>query len=837
MNATSQSGPPVNVASTSKMPGVPFLPAARALFRNPGFSLTVLLVLALGIGTVSALFSVVNKILLEPLPYPDPDRLVQLITKERISDQWLASIPKYLLWRNAAPEFETMAAYDVKTPEMLVALGGTHVSLKTARVSAAYFELFGAGFAFGRTFSSSEDNPGGANVVVISDALSRRVFRQVSAVSGDWIYLNNSPYKIIGVLAPGVHLDTDADVWLPLRADPHSDDRLARVRVVARLRRDDSLRGTEFEMNKRIQREAWDFTVHNFGELGYATLLPLRDAVVGDVRPSLNMLMGAAAFVLSISTLNVATLFLARSSRRKREFAVRMALGAAPNQIALALLSEAVLLAIFGGLAGLLLGNLGIHELFSLSPDQLPRIGANGSSITLDARLFLFALLLATSVAILCAVIPAWNASRTEINVLVQDNTSRSGMTLRRDGWRSALVIAEMSFALVLLVGAGLLMRTFVAQRALNRGFDERNVVTFEMSLNSPRFDKTVEVARLVDYAQSRIESLPGVASVAAASTLPLVASVPIPFRIFEHNILGGHFDGAATWRSVSPQSFDVFQIQLLRGRMFTSDDDALHAPVVLINRAMMSRYWQQLGANPIGDYLGIGDGLEPRPGDPPRQIIGVVAEVRDAGLDREPAMYVPISQVTDWMTARSNQLLPLVWAVRLREDAPSPSAQIQNQLSDLSGGQPLGRPTTMHEVVAASSARAEFYVTVLAAFSAIALLLTSVGLYGLMAFSVEQRRRELAIRSALGATPLDVQSMVVLQALRLTFFGALAGIPLALALSQIVISLVRGARPWDPLMLAVVSLGLCAVSLAAAFVPSLRASRVDPAIALRSDS
>jgi putative ABC transport system permease protein len=816
--------------------------AARTLWRNPRFTLTALAVLSLGVGTVSALFSVVDKVLLEPLPYPDPDRLVQLITSTSIGNQSLASIPKFLLWRDNTTSFEWMAASDIHVPEINFTNGGYRHALKAARVSADYFHVFGAQIATGRTFSSHEDGPDGSKVVVISDRLFRGYFRSDSSLIGRAILLDDVPYQVVGVLAPDIHLESPADLWLPLRADPHSVDYIGRVRVVARLRAAISLEQAQIDLSGVADRSReWGLRIANSGDTfttGFSTAIPLRDAIVGDVRPSLYVLMGAGSFVLAISCLNMATLLLMRFSRRTREIAVRMAMGAARKQIVIELLTESVLFSLMGGTGGFVFGYLGVREVLAISPEGLPRVGSNGSGIALDWRILLFALSVSIFIGILCALTPALNASRTAINVLVKDSSSHSGMTLRRNRWRPALVVMEMSFSLVLLVGAGLLIRTFVAERAVNRGFDEQNVVTLNMSLNNPRFDNTTEVAQLVRYAERRVKAVPGVEAIATTNALPLISSLQMPFHIFEqHEHIYGRYDGTATWRSVSPEYFKVFQIRLLRGRMFTDEDDEDAAKVVLINRAMMKRYWPDINANPLGDFIEIGKGLEPGSGDPPRQIVGIVVDIRDAGLDREPSVYVPVAQISDWMNARNNGIQPIIWTIRTDKSQPSPVVRIQEELASVSSGQPLGQPGTMHEAVAASSARTEFYLTVLTLFGGMALLLAATGLYSLVAYSVQQRGRELAIRSALGATPIEVQTMVVTQALRLALCGAGAGIPLALALARITISLVFGIQAWDPIMLVLVTLLLCAVSLFAAYVPSIRASHVDPAAVLRFDT
>ena len=810
--------------------------AARTLWRNPGFTATALAMLSLGIGTVSALFSVVDKVLLEPLPYPEPDRLVQLITTSRVGEQSLVSIPKYLFWRDATSSFESMAAFDSSAPEVNLTQGVYPKVLKTARVSSDYFHLFGAKLALGRTFSAREDAPDGPNVAVISDALWREYFGSDSEMVGSRILLDHVPYKVVGVLAPGAHLESPADIWLPLCADPRSVDNIPRVRVVARLQA--AVSREEAENDDRLKDFLQTFPPGAvlYGER--VKVIPLRDAVVGDVRPALYILMGAVGFVLAISCANTATLLLARANRRTREIAVLMAMGAERKQILFQLLAESVLISLSGGAGSLILGHLAVRGLLAIGPSDLPRIGANGAAITLDWRVFLFTLVVSVLIGILCALIPALNASRTDINVLVKDSTAESGMNFRRNRWRATLMIAEMSVSLVLLAGAGLLIRTFVAKRAINRGFDEQNVLALDMSLNNPRFDQTTQVAQLVRYAERRIQSLSGVSAVATTCALPLIPGLPMPFTILknEHSLVG-RYDGTATWRSVSPQYFKVFQIRLLRGRMFT-DEDNEHAPeVVLINRAMVKRYWQEVDANPIGDFIAVGKGLEPGSGDAPRQIIGVIADVRDAGLDREPSIYVPVAQVSDWMNARNNRLMPIIWTIRSDETQPVPAVRIQQELASVSGGQPLGRPRTMHEAIAATSARAQFYMTFLMVFAGVALVLTAAGLYGLMMYSVEQRKRELAIRTALGATPRDVQKMVVGQALRLTFWGTLAGVPLALALVRVTISLIFGIETWDPVTLALVASLLSAVSLFAAYVPSVRASRVNPAAALRSEN
>jgi predicted permease len=379
-----------------------------------------------------------------------------------------------------------------------------------------------------------------------------------------------------------------------------------------------------------------------------------------------------------------------------------------------------------------------------------------------------------------------------------------------------------------------LLIRTFVSMRTVNRGFDENNVLTVEMSLAGPQFEKTAPVAQLVRKAEARLRSIPGVSSVAATCALPLESSLSMPFTIHGRDQTQvGRFHGTATWRSVSPGYFDTFQIRLVRGRGFTPADNEAAAGVVLINFAMVKRYWQAVDSNPIGDFITIGREMGPGLEDLPRQIIGVVADVREAGLRGEPMVYVPVSQVNDGMNARNNRLLPITWVVR-SAGLSMPSSKIQEELREVGGGIPLERVRTMHEVVAASSARTEFYMMLLTLFAGIALVLAAVGLYGLMAYSVQQRTAEIGIRMALGAAPGDVRWMVLWQGMRLALLGILVGIPTALALTRVMVSLVVGIRTWDPAVFALVAILLSAIGLLASYVPSIRATRVDPVNALR---
>ena len=481
--------------------------AARALWRNPGFAVTALATLALGIATVSALFSVVDKVLLEPLPYPDPDRLVQLITTSNVGEQKLSSIPQFLFWRDTTSSFESLAASDVDAPETSLSLDQRSIPLKTARVSSEYFPLFGARFALGRTFSALEDSPQGPKVAILSAGVWRRFFRSDSSIVGRVLILDDAPYQVAGVLAPGARLESAADLWLPLRADRRSVDHLARVRVIGRLRRGVTLAEAQHEVGESLG--AFLRRYPPYSQFGAPVLhgeafqaIPLRDAVVGDVRPALYLIMGAVGFVLAISATNTATLLLARAGRRIGEMAIRIAVGAARHQVLLQYMAESLLLALAAGASGLLLGHLGVRAFLALSPADLPRVGANGSAIALDGRVILFTVAVSALLAVLCSLVPALHLAKSGI--------AQSSRGSRRQRWRATLTAAEMAVSLVLLTGAGMMIRTLVAQRAIDRGFDERNVLTVEMALNHPRFQTAAAVADLVRHGERRLSAVPG---------------------------------------------------------------------------------------------------------------------------------------------------------------------------------------------------------------------------------------------------------------------------------------------------------------------------------------
>jgi putative ABC transport system permease protein len=807
--------------------------AGRTLRRSPGFTLTAILALALGIGANTAIFTVINTVLLQPLSYPHPERIVQLMRYFPGGEGTSVSIPRFNVWREQTSVLEASAVYDFAGPGINVTGGDRPEQIKGIRASAEYFAVFGAPVALGRTFTADEDRPGGPKVAVISNGLWKSRFGGDPGAVGKTLLLADEPYTIVGVLGPGFATDPPSDIWLPLQPDPNSQDQANYLVCAARLRPGVTLE----KANAALRIAAEEFRRKFPGwmdEHESVAARPLRDAVVHDVRLALLILLGAVACVLLIACANVANLLLARATLRKREIALRAALGAGRRRIISQLLTESVLLSLGGGALGLLLGYLGVRALLAINPGDIPRIGEHAAAISLDWRVLGFTLLVSAVTGILFGLIPAFSASRSDLGLTLKESGSRTGTGLRQNKARSILVVTEMALALVLLVGAALLIRTFTVMRTVNPGFSPHKVLTMAMSLNGARFEKTAGTAAVVRAAEQRFAGLPGVESVAVSCTLPLEGTIDLPFNIAGRTPTDGKYDGDEQWRDVSPGYFDVFRIPLLRGRSLTDADDAASAHVLLINESMSKKYWPD--GNSLGAQITLGKDLGPEFEEPARTVVGVVGDVRDNGLNREPepTMYVPIAQVSDGLTTLQNRVLPMQWAVRTKAQPFSLSEEIQRELRTASGGLPVAHIRTMDQVLVESTARTDFNMTLLTIFAGVALLLAAIGIYGLMAYSVQQRTQEIGIRMALGASGGNVLGMVVRQGMLLAVIGVVIGAGAAFGLTRFMASLLYGVKAWDPLVMISAAAVLSGVALIATYLPARRASRVDPMVALR---
>lgn len=821
----------------------------RMLAKAPGFTAVAILAMALGIGANTAIFTVINTVLLRPLPYPEPNRIVQVML---FSPSWAlgkntntASVPEFIVWRDQKGIFQQIAAYDYPARAVNITGSDYPEQIKALHVSADYFQLFGAPVEIGRTFSAKEDVPDGPRIAVLSTGLWRRRFGGDRSIVGKAILLGGEPHIVTGVLGPGFDPDPSPEIWLPLQADPNSTFGGHYLRVAGRLRPGITLGQAKAQLrlaNEQFHRKfpQWLTDIASNKSQTFTAEL-LQDALLGDIRPALLVLTAAVGFVLLIACANVANLLLARATVRRREMATRTALGAGRRRIFSQLLTESVVLSLVGGALGLPAGYIGLHTLLAINPANIPRIGPYGSAITLDWQVLLFTLLISMVTGILFGILPAFTLSRINVGATLNEGNTRSSSSRRQSKAHSMLVIAEVALSLILLAAAALLIRTFQALRTVDAGFNVHNVLTMEMSLNDPRFRTTSSIAQLIRDAERRVEALPGVIALAATYSLPL------------ENIFGGPFTVesrpdevyAADFAYVSRRYFEVLGIPLIRGRAFSEHDEGAAAPVVLINAPVAEGFnekfhwssrllWQD--GDPLRDRITIAKRAGPPFADRTRQIVGVVGGVRDTGLNHlpQPLVYLPIAQQSEAMMTIVNSGRPIIWAIRTRTEPFSLSTGIQRELRTASGGLPLAHIRPMNQVIIESTARNEFNMTLLSIFAGVALLLASIGVYGVMAYAVQHRTHEIGVRIALGARSRDVQAMVVKEGMRLALVGIILGLAGALALTPLMSSLLFGVEASSPVVLTFVAALLSTVALFATYIPARRATRINPVLALR---
>ncbi|MGB9435959.1 MAG: ABC transporter permease [Candidatus Acidiferrum sp.] len=670
--------------------------AAHQLRRSPVFTITVVATLGLGIGANSAIFSVINSVLLKPLSYPEPNRIVQFLLTFPEGPRPSASISDFRLWQQQTQAFEQVSAYDFAANGITLA-GEPPQQVRGIHVTSNYFQLFGAPMLLGRTFTAEEASPAGGTVVVLSYGLWKGRFGGNPDIVGKSISLDNDSYTVLGVTGASFHCDPAADLWIPFQFALNSDDSAHYFQVTGRLKPGISLEKANAQL-KLAAAEALRSYSFSDSNLGFA-VKPLRDMIVGDARSSLLVMAVAVALVLLVACANVANLLLVRATGRTHEFAIRSALGAGRMRIVRQLLTESIVLSLIGSTLGVVLGLVGVRALFLLNPGNLPRIGESGAIVDIDWRILAFTVGLSLLTGILFGLFPALSASRPDLNSALKESGNQQGVGARHNRLRSWFVVAEMSLAVVLLIGAGLLIRTFVALRAVKPGFDFYNVMTLDLSLPESRFAKTDDVSRLVNSARPRIAAIPGVEDSAMTCCPPFASRFGLPFTVVGRS-LEDSSSTDAQWTYVSPGYFDVFKIPILSGRSFTEQDDEAAPPVVLINEAMAKEFWPN--QNPMGQQIVIGNGLGPRFKDVPRQIIGIVGNTHDVDLSTPPApaMIIPQAQVSNDMTAFWSQFGPAHWLVRTRIAPHQTAPLIAKQLTEASGGLAAGHIRSMGEVI-----------------------------------------------------------------------------------------------------------------------------------------
>ena len=808
----------------------------RMFRQSPGFTATAVAALALGIGTNTAIFSVVNAVLLRPSPFPAPDRIVVMQNTSPQGNGTAASPAKFAHWRQQSDILEDVAAFRGGTTTLTTT--DTAEQLRTNQVSADYFRLFGAPVIRGRTFSAAEDLPQGPKVALIAEGLWQRRFGGDPGIIGRTIQLAGEPHVVIGVVSSRFDFrdfGQPPQVWTPFQLDPNTTDQGHYFTVAGRLKTGASVPQANARMRIAADEYRRKFPQALQANQSFA-VETIREALVSNVRPSLLILAGAVTFVLLIACANVANLLLARAVGRRREIAIRAAIGAGRGRIIRQLLTESVLLSLAGGLAGAVLGVVGIRALLTVNTANLPRVGEAGSMVVVDWRVLLFTLAVALGTGLLFGLVPALQTSKPDLASTLKESSSRAGTGMRQNKLRTLLVTGEIALALVLLVGAALLIRTSLALATVNPGFAPEGVLTLRMPLTGPQFQTSAGIERLVREGIERVEAVPGVLHASATCCVPLEGGYGLPLVVMGRPLTDGPFHGGGGWANIGPGYFDVFQIPVVRGRAFTRNDTKGSTPVAIINQAMVKQLWPK--SDPLADKILIGKGIMKELADEtPRQIVGVVGDVRSSGLnqDPQPMMYVPNGQVPDGLNALNVRLIPMAWIVRTRGNPMALSSAIQQQLRQVSG-LPVSDIRTMEEVVSRSTSRQRFNMLLMTIFGGVALLLAAIGIYGLMAYSVQQRTQEIGIRLALGAGTTDVSRMVVWQGMRLAVIGVAIGLAAAFGLMKLIGSLLFGVKERDPMVFTTAAVLLALVSLVAIWLPARRATRVDPVIALRCE-
>jgi len=813
--------------------------AVRQFFKNPAFTAIAVITLGLGIGANSAVFGLINALLVRPLPYHDSSRLALLW--EQFPSQGLeripVSAPEYLDYEKQTHSFERIAAFN--SASFNLKTGDLPERVQGAVVSPSIFPLLGVEPIKGRAFAQEEFGQGRDDVVVISERLWKRQFNSDPALIGNKLYLNGRSYTVIGIMPArfefplslfniqGMQFTERADIWKPIAfTKSELESRGSRsYGVIARLRAGATVSGAQADVST-ITTDWKRQHPDNYGEFGSfgAKIYPLQQQVVGGMRDGLVILLGAVALVLLVACANLATMLLARASARERELAIRVAVGASPSRLLRQMLTESVALALAGGTAGVLLSLWGLDLLKRVGARTIPRL----NEVTLDWRVLLVTASVAIGSGIVFGLIPALASARPELTEALKEGGRGSTTGARPNRMRNVLVIAEVALALVLLVGAGLLMKSFTRLQAVNPGFDSQNVLTMELALphlkyppapNADDLGGTATINFFIE-AQRRIANLPGVEHLAFVSALALSGSnSDSSFVIEGGNASREKVSPDEEIRVITPDYFRVLHTPLLQGRFFADSDTADSSKVVIINHAFARKYWPNEDA--LGKRISITD-------QNPRwmTVVGIVGDIKHRGLDLDakPEFYLPHTQLPSRF---------MLLAVRSMQDPRSLTQAIRRELLSIDPDQPVANVRTLDQVISDSIGPRRMSVVLLGVFAGIALLLASVGIYGVMSYLVVQRTHEIGVRMALGAQAHDVVALVVGHALRLVGIGTGIGLVVALFSTRVLSTLLYGVGAFDLMTFVLVTFVLAAIALLASYIPAVRASRADPMVAL----
>ena len=795
----------------------------RMLVKNPGFTIVAVFALALGIGANSAIFSVVNTILFRPLPYKDPDRLV-MVWEDRSARGFPRDTPavaNYIDWRDQNQVFEGMSAMANQSFNLTGV--GDPERIDGRLVSANLFSILGVEPMLGRAFAPDEDRPGQNSVVILSHSLWQRRFSSDRSIVGKSIVLNGANVQVIGVMPASFQFPTrDDEIWAPIAFT--SQQLVNRgshyLEVVARMKPQLSLDQVRAEMSTiavRMQQQ----NPNTNNQVGVA-IVPLHEQVVGDIKPALMVLLGAVGFVLLIACANVANLLLARAAVRQKEIVIRVALGANRFRLIRQVLTESLLLAAVGGIVGLVLSLVGVNLLKSFIPSNI----SQAQAISIDGKVLLFTLIVSLLTGLIFGLVPAIQASTINLNETLKEGGRDSGAGARGNRVLSLLVITEVAVSLILLVGAGLLINSFLRLRNVDPGFRSQNLLTMRIVLPAPKYAEQLQRSNFYTELIRRVEALPGVESAAVTNWIPLVRqgdSMGIS--------IAGKPDGgpgqrpSAVTRVVSTHYFSTMSIPILQGRQL-EEHDRVDTPVVaVISETAARRFWPN--ENPIGRRFTPGSPTSTDPNDW-ITIVGIARDVRQMELAAEPKPQIYLSY------AQMEYFAPRHLVVKTKVDPLSLAATVRKTVWEIDKDQPVSNIRTMDEVLSDSVARQRFSMLLLGIFASVALILAAVGIYGVMSYSIAQRTREIGIRMALGAQQIDVLKLAVGQGLKLVLVGLVVGLGVAFALSRVMSSLLFGVSPTDPMTFIVISIVLISVALLASYIPARRATKVDPLAALR---
>ena len=804
---------------------------ARTLRRQPAFAAVAVLTLALGIGANAAIFSVVNAVLLRPLPWSEPDRAVMIWSKWTDFDKTWVSEGEVLDYRRRAQTLASVGAWGES--QVNLTGDGEPERVSAASVTANLFPTLGVAPVLGRSFTAQEDVPKGPDLVVLGHALWTRRYAQDPGIVGRSIRINGRPFQVVGVMPAGFLLPTDFEnpqptqLWTPLQMNPASTDHGSHgLYAAARLEPGATVRQAADELHgiaQAMTREGLYPVQMRFDTV----VVSLRDEVVGDVRRAIWLLFGAVGFLLLIACANVANLLLARAEGRQREIAVRAALGAGGARVVRQLVTEGLVLAVIAGAAGLLLAYGGVRFLVWWNPADIPRVADAG----LDLRVLAFTAIVALTTSVLFSGLPALRAVRVDLTESLKDGSQSASSGAGRQRFRNALVVVEMALAVVLLVGAGLMIRSLWALQRVPLGFDPADVLTMRLSLPAAAYERPEQVVLFYERLLESVRQVPGVQHAGAARLLPLGSTIGDFGLLVEGYVPPPGTGAKGDWQIVTEGYFEAIGERVIRGRPISPTDTADSQLVVLVNEELARRYWN--GQDPIGRRLKIGgNSASTRPW---LTVVGVVADVRHNGITEvvKEKFYVPHRQ---WHVSLGNAIRSMTLVVKSRHDPAALAAPIRARIRALDPNLPVAEVRTMDEVVDATLSTPRFTGVLLGTFAGLALILSAIGIYGVLSYLVSRRTREIGIRVAIGAPRAEVVRLVLRSGVTLALTGVVAGAAAAAWAAQAMRGLLHDVRPADPLTFAVVALLLTGVAVLASFVPAWRAARVDPAVVLKGE-